>query len=281
MPTIEPKPAMPVLTDLSIRNLKPGLKPKKYSDGGGLFLLVTPAGTKLWRLAYRYDGKQKQLALGAYPYVSLKDARERRDAARTLLAHDVDPSENRKAAKAAKVSSAENSFEIVAREWFGKQSGSWNASHGDRIIRRLERDVFPWIGGKPIAEIAATDLLGVARRIEKRGAVETAHRAIQNCGQVFRYAIATGRATHNPAPDLKGALPPVKTVHMSAITDPSKVGALLNTLDAYSGTLIVRCALQLAPLVFVRPGELRKAEWADIDLDAGEWLRIQPVDATH
>lgn len=262
---------MTALTDLSIRNFKPELKPKKHSDGGGLFLLVTPAGTKLWRLAYRYDGKQKQLALGAYPYVSLKDARERRDAARTLLAHDVDPSENRKAAKAAKVSSAENSFEIVAREWFGKQSGSWNASHGDRIIRRLERDVFPWIGGKPIAEIAATDLLGVARRIEKRGAVETAHRAIQNCGQVFRYAIATGRATHNPAPDLKGALPPVKTVHMSAITDPSKVGALLNTLDAYSGTLIVRCALQLAPLVFVRPGELRKAEWADIDLDAGEW----------
>lgn len=271
MPTNGPRPAMTALTDLSIRNFKPELKPKKHSDGGGLVLLVTPSGGKLWRLAYRYEGKQKQLALGAYPYVSLKDARERREAARTLLAHGVDPSENRKATKAAKTASAENSFEIVAREWYSKQAGSWNASHGDRIIRRLERDVFPWIGGNPIAEITAPELLAVARRIEDRGAVETAHRAVQNCGQVFRYAIATGRATRNPAPDLKGALPPVKSIHMAAITEPIKVGELLRTLNAYSGTLIVRCALQLAPLVFVRPGELRKAEWADIDLDTGEW----------
>lgn len=271
MPTNGLGLSMTALTDISIRNFKPGLKPKKHSDGGGLVLLVTPSGGKLWRLAYRFEGKQKQLALGAYPYVSLKDARERREAARTLLAHGVDPSENRKATKAAKTASSENSFEIVAREWYSKQAGNRNASHGDRIIRRLERDVFPWIGGNPIAEITAPDLLTVARRIENRGAVETAHRAMQNCGQVFRYAIATGRATHNPAPDLKGALPPVKSEHMAAITEPIKVGELLRTLNRYSGTLIVRCALQLAPLVFVRPGELRKAEWADFDLVAGEW----------
>lgn len=259
------------LTDLFVRQVKPEAKPRKYADGRGLYLYVSPAGGKWWRLAYRFDGKQKQLSLGVYPDVGLKEARERRDAARTLLANGVDPSENRKAAKAARAAQAENSFETVAREWYAKQRESWNESHGTRILRRLERDVFPWIGGKPIADVTAPDLLSVARRIEKRGAVETAHRALQNCGQVFRYAIATGRAERNPVPDLHGALPPVKPVHMAAITDPAKIGALLRTFDAYEGTLTVRCALQLAPLVFVRPGELRKAEWADIDLEAAEW----------
>lgn len=259
------------LTDLFVRQVKPEAKPRKYADGRGLYLYVSPAGGKWWRLAYRFDGKQKQLSLGVYPDVGLKEARERRDAARALLANGVDPSENRKAAKAARAAQTENSFETVAREWYAKQRESWNESHGTRILRRLERDVFPWIGGKPIADVTAPDLLSVARRIEKRGAVETAHRALQNCGQVFRYAIATGRAERNPVPDLHGALPPVKPVHMAAITDPAKIGALLRTFDAYEGTLTVRCALQLAPLVFVRPGELRKAEWADIDLEAAEW----------
>jgi integrase len=262
---------MAALNDVAVRNAKPEAKPKKCSDGRGLFLLITPAGGKLWRLAYRFEGKQKQLALGAYPDVSLKDARERRDAARKLLTNGVDPSENRKAVRAAKAAQAENSFEIVAREWYDQQKENWNESHSVRILRRLERNVFPWIGGKPIAEVTAPDLLSMARRIEKRGAIETAHRALQNCGQVFRYAIATGRAERNPVPDLQGALPPAKPTHMAAITEPAKVGDLLRAFDAYEGTLIVRNALQLAPLVFVRPGELRKAEWNDIDLDAAEW----------
>lgn len=262
---------MKPLNDLYVRQLKPESKPRKYPDGRGLLLHVVPAGGKWWRFVYRFNGKQKQLSLGVYPDVSLKEAREKRDAARNLLANGVDPSENRKAMKAARTTQAANSFEAVAREWYARQQAIWVESHGVRILRRLERDVFPWIGGQPIAELTAPDLLSMARRIEKRGAVETAHRALQNCGQVFRYAIATGRAARNPVPDLQGALPPVKPVHMAAITEPAKIGELLRAFDAYEGTLIVRCALQLAPLVFVRPGELRKAEWADIDLEAAEW----------
>jgi hypothetical protein len=215
----------------------------------------------LWRLKYRFDGKEKQLALGKYPEVGLKDACERRDEARKLLANEVDPSENRKVQKAAKQERTANSFEVVAREWFAKYSATWNASHGDRIIRRLERDAFPWLGGRPIAEIIAPELLAMARRIENRGALETAHRALQNCGQVFRYAVATGRAQRDIRGDLRGALQPAKSTHMAAITEPRKVAELLRTFDAYQGTLTVRCALQLAPLVFVRPGELRAAEW--------------------
>lgn len=259
------------LSDTAIRNAKPGDKAKKMFDGGGLYLEVSPKGGKWWRLKYRFDGKEKRLSLGLYPDVSLKDARERRDEARKLLANDTDPSENRKARKAAKVAKQANSFEVVAREWYAKHSPNWSANHGNRIIRRLERDIFPWIGDKPITEITAPQLLEVIRRIEQRGALETAHRALGNCGQVFRYAVATGRAERDPTGDLKGALPPVKGTHFAAVTDPKKVGEVLRAIDAYKGTLIVRCALRLAPLVFVRPGELRHAEWADIDLDAAEW----------
>jgi integrase len=173
--------------------------------------------------------------------------------------------------KSAKVERSANSFEVVAREWFAKYSTTWNASHGDRIIRRLERDIFPWIGGRPIAEVTAPELLATVQRIEKRGALETAHRAMQNCGQVFRYAIATSRAERDPSQDLRGALPPVKGTHFAAVTEPKQVAEVLRTIDGYQGTLTVACALKLAPLVFVRPGELRKAEWADMDLDAAEW----------
>jgi integrase len=172
---------------------------------------------------------------------------------------------------AAKVERAGNSFEVIAREWFAKQSATWTENHGSRIIQRLERDVFPWIGGRPIAEITAPDLLAVLRRIESRGAVETAHRAHQNCGQVFRYAIATGRAERDPSPDLKGALPPVKQTHHAAITDPKAIGELLRAIDDYHGHFVTKCALRLAPLFFVRPGELRKAEWIEFDLDKAEW----------
>lgn len=259
------------LTDTAIRNAKPSEKPVKLFDGGGLYLEVSPAGGKWWRLKYRFDGKEKRLSLGVYPDVSLKDARERRDASRKLLADGVDPSENRKAVKAARMDRAANSFEVVTREWFAKYSSTWAANHGDRIIRRFERDIFPWIGGRPIAEITARELLTVVQRIESRGALETAHRALGNCGQVFRYAIATGRAERDLSGDLRGALPPVKGEHFAAITEPKRVAELLRAIDGYEGTLPVRCALRLAPLVFVRPGELRNAEWADIDLDAAEW----------
>ena len=259
------------LTDTAIRNAKPGEKTVKMFDERGLYLEVSTSGGKWWRLKYRFDGKEKRLSLGVYPDVSLKDARERRDTARKLLADGTDPSENRKAQKSARADRAANSFEVVAREWFAKYSATWAKDHGNRIIRRLERDIFPWIGGRPVAEIAAPELLTVVRRIEDRGALETAHRALGNCGQVFRYAVATGRAERDPSGDLRDALPPVKGEHFAATTEPKRVGEILRALDGYQGTLTVRCALRLAPLVFVRPGELRKAEWGDIDLGAQEW----------
>lgn len=259
------------LTDIAIRTTKPTDKPTKLTDGGGLYLLLNPNGSRWWRLDYRYGGKRKTLSMGIYPDVGLKEARIRRDDARKLLASDVDPGENRKAVKAAKFERATNSFEAIAREWFAKYSSTWKASHGDRIIRRFERDLFPWIGGKPIAELTAPEVLAAVRKIEGRGALETAHRALSNCGQVFRYAIATGRASRDISADLRGALTPVKTEHFAAITDPKQVGALLRAMDGYTGSQIVRYALRLAPLVFVRPGELRNAEWAHIDLEAAEW----------
>lgn len=259
------------LTDTAIRNAKPGEKPIKLFDERGLFLLVTPTGGKWWRFRFMFDGKEKLLSLGVYPDVSLKDARERRDEARKLVANGVNPSENRKIQKTARADSIANSFEVVAREWFAKYSATWAKNHGDRIIRRFERDIFPWIGARPIAEINAPELLAAVRRIENRGALETAHRALGNCGQVFRYAVATGRAERDPSGDLRGALPPVKGTHFAATTEPKRVAEILRALDGYEGTLTVRCALRLAPLVFVRPGELRNAQWADIDFAAAEW----------
>ena len=259
------------LTDTKIRTAKPADKPKKLFDGGGLYLEVSPNGGRWWRLKYRFGGKEKRLSLGVYPEVRLKDARQRREAARKLLANQVDPSEHRKAEKAAARESGANSFEVIAREWFKKHSTNWVPSHANRIIRRLERDIFPWIGGSPIAELTAPKLLDVVRRIEQRGALDTAHRTLQNCGQVLRYAVATGRAERDPSGDLRGALPPAKGEHFASVTEPEKLAGILRALDSYEGTLVVRCALRLAPLVFVRPGELRHAQWADIDLDGPEW----------
>ncbi|MCZ2096762.1 MAG: integrase arm-type DNA-binding domain-containing protein [Anaerolineae bacterium] len=267
------------LTNTAIQNAKPGKTPKgmattkpyRMADAGGLYLEVTPTGGKYWRLKYRIGGKEKRLSLGVYPETTLADARERRDEARKQLAKGIDPSEHRKATKTMRAEREANSFEAVAREWYDKHAPGWHPSHGDRILRRLERDVFPWIGGRPVAEVTAPELLAVLRRIEGRGALETAHRALGNCGQVLRYAVATGRAERDASGDLRGALPPVRGEHFAAVTDPKQIGELLRSLDGYRGTLPVRCALRLAPLVFVRPGELRKAEWADIDLDAAEW----------
>ena len=259
------------LTDKAIRHARPGTKSRKIFDGSGLYLEVSPRGGKWWRFKYRFGAKDKRISLGVYPDVSLKEARKRREQARQMVANDIDPSEHRKAHRAARAEGSMNCFEAIAREWFTKYAPNWAGSHSCRIISRLERDVFPWIGNKPIDAINAPQLLSVARRIEQRGALETAHRTLRNCGQVFRYAVATGRAMRDPSGDLRGALPPVKGKHLAAVTEPEQVGRLLKVLDGYEGSLIVRCALRLAPLVFVRPGELRNAEWADIDLDAAEW----------
>lgn len=257
------------LSDTTIRNAKPSAKPTKMADGRGLYLLLQPNGARWWRLKYRIDGREKLLSLGTYPDVGLKLARQRRDEARELIAQDIDPSAAKQAAKVSRASA--EGFESVAREWFETQRGEWVDSHADKIIRRLERDVFPWIRKRPIAEIAAPEILAALRRIEARGAIETAHRALTNVGQVFKYAIATGRATTNPSRDLSPSLRPVIQKHHASITDPAKIGGLLRAIDGYTGTPVVRAALQLSPLVFLRPGELRQAEWSEFDLDAGEW----------
>jgi integrase len=260
-----------MLTDVVVRKTKPQAKQVKLTDERGLHLLVHPNGGKYWRFSYRFDGKQKTLALGVYPDVSLAQARERRDDARKLLADGIDPGIHRKTQKRALVEQATNSFEAVAREWFSKYQPTWAPSHAEKIIRRLEVDIFPWIGARPIGEITAPELLTVLRRIEARGALETAHRAHQNCGQVFRYAVAIGRAVRDPSGDLRGALPPTRVKHYPAITEPTEIGALLRTTWDYQGSFITRCALRLAPLTFVRPGELRNAEWSEIDFDRAEW----------
>jgi integrase len=259
------------LTDVAIRNAKPTDKPRRITDGDGMYLEITPAGGKLWRFKYRFARKEKRLALGAYPATGLKEAREKRDAARKLLAAGIDPGEQRKAERAAGEERAANSFEVVAREWFGKQSKTWAESHSSKILLRLENYLFPWLGKRPIADIAAKELLAVIRRIEDRGAIESAHRTLQNCGQIFRYAIATGRAERNPASDLRGSLTPAKSTHRAAITDPGAIGQLLRASHDYQGSLVTRCALRLAPLLFVRPGELRAMEWSELDLDSAEW----------
>lgn len=270
------------LSDTAAKNAKPGTKPRRLFDGGGLYLEVAPTGGKWWRLKYRFDGKEKRLSLGVYPDVGLKDARVRRDDARRLLANHVDPSENRRVTKSVRADRAANSFEVVAREWFAKQNTGWVENHGNRILRRFERDIFPWIGGRAVADVSAPELLSVVQRIEKRGAHETAHRALGNCGQVLRYAVATGRAPRDPSADLRGALIPVSGEHFAAITEPNRVAELLRAIDGYQGTLTVRSALRLAPLVFVRPGELRRAKWADINLDASEWrYTVSKTDTPH
>jgi integrase len=251
-------------------------------DGGGLYLEVSPAGGRLWRLKYRFDGKEKRLSLGTYPDVGLKDARERRDQARKLLANGIDPAENRKALKAAREDAVSNSFEVIAREWHAKQSATWSESYAVKTLSRFDRDLFPWIGKRPISEISAPELLAALRRIENRGAIETAHRVLGECGQVLRYAIATSRAVRDVSADLRGALPPVKPKHLAAVTEPKQAAELLRCIDGYRGTLPVICALRLAPLVFVRPGELRKAEWSTIDLDAAEWrYQVTKTDTAH
>lgn len=260
------------LSDAAARKAKPEAKAYKMADGGGMYLEVMPSGSKYWRLKYRFGGKEKRLAFGVYPDVSLAQARERREDARKLLAKDIDPGIVKQAQKASKLDLAKNSFEVIAREWFVRHAPNWKENHSSKIIARLEKDIFPWIGARPIAEITAPALLATIRRIEARGALETAHRSLACCGQVFRYAVSTGRAERDPTGDLRGSLPPVKRdKHFAAITEPKKVGELMRDIDGYQGSYIVKSAFKLSPLLFVRPGELRKMEWKDLNLDAAEW----------
>ncbi len=271
------------LTDAQIRSARPKEKAYKLFDAGGLYLELSPSGGKWWRFKYRYEGREKRLSLGTYPDVPLagrKDrarggfiegAREKRDAARQVLANGVDPSMQRKAIKAAKGELAANSFEAVAREWMDKFAAQLAPKSAERKRRLLEREVFPWIGAKPIASVTAPDVLSVLRRIEGRGAGETTKRARVYCGQIFRYAIATGRAERDHTQDLKDALAPRVVTHRAAITDPKKIGGLLRAIDAYEGYFVTKSALRLAPLTFVRPGELRQAEWVEIDFEKAAW----------
>jgi integrase len=259
------------LTDTAIRNAKGQEKSIKLTDGAGLYLLVNPNDSKWWRFDYRYQNKRKTISFGTYPETGLKEARDKRGEARKLVASGIDPGEQRKAAKSAQYSSASNSFEHVAREWFGKQSKVWAPSHSDKIMLRMEKDLFPWLGNRPVSEITAAEFLSCLRRVESRGAVESSHRILQNCGQIMRYAIATGRAARNPAADLRGALEPVQAKPRAAIIEPSAIGQLLRAIDSYQGSFVTKCALKFAPLTFVRPGELRQAEWREFDLANALW----------
>lgn len=259
------------LTDPAVRNLKALDKPYKKADGGGLFLLVNPSGAKWWRLKFRVHGREKLLSLGTYPDTSLAHAREQREEARALLARGIDPSAHRKATKLGDAERLANSFEAITREWFAAHGPKLAPAYAVKVIRRFERDLFPSLGKVPVADLTAAQLLKALRGIEARGAVETAHRALGECGQVLRYAVATQRAERDISADLRGALKPVDGEHFAAVTDPKKVGELLRAIQGYSGSPVVCAALKLAPLFFVRPGELRRAEWAHIDLDAGEW----------
>jgi Integrase len=259
------------LTHVQIVNAKPRDKAFRLFDGRGLYVEISPSGGRWWRFKYRIDGKEKRLSFGVYPDVSLKEAREKLEGARKRLAAGHDPAELRKADERAPVEKVVDTFEAVAREWFALHSPKWKPGHGDKIIRRLECNIFPWLGTRPIGEMKASELLTALRRIEGRGAHETAHRALQNCGRVFRYAVVTDRADRDITRDLSGALAPVIEQHHATITDSRAVGALLRAIQGYQGSIVTQCALRLAPLVFVRPGELRKAEWSEMDFEKSDW----------
>ncbi|WAW10997.1 integrase arm-type DNA-binding domain-containing protein [Oxalobacter vibrioformis] len=263
------------LSPMQVKNAKPKERLYRMFDGGGLYLSVYPHGSKLWHMKIRgANGKENVLSFGKYPDISLEQARQHREEVRKLRAKGGDPVAAKKAQKALQKEQAANSFEVIAREWYEKQSSALEERTLKNILSRLEKDVFPWIGTKPIIDMTAPDYLAVFRKLEDRGILETAHRVRGICGQIQRYAIATGRATYDPITALRGALKPFKTKHLAAITEPEKVGQLLRMIDGYTGSYIVACAMRIAPYVFVRPGELRKALWSDIDLGRAEWRYI-------
>jgi integrase len=259
------------LTDVKVKHANAKEKDYKLSDSKGLYLLVTKTGSKYWRLKYRFLSKEKVLALGVYPTVTLKQARKASELAKEQLEQGIDPSQARKAKKAELTEAQSNNLENLTREWHLQQTKKWSQSYSEKVLRSVERDLFPYLGTLPLDQISPPQLLAVLRRVESRGATESAHRLKQTVGQMFRFAVATGRAQRDITPDLKGALATHKKQHFPAITEPAQVGRLLNMLDAYEGTATVRAALKLAPLVFVRPKELRQAEWPEIDFDKKEW----------
>ena len=278
-----------ISSNATIKAVKPGDARARLTDGAGLYLrLFVKGGSHGWRFDYSLNGRRNTLSLGTYPSTGLSLARKKADEARKLVSAGIDPSAARKEAHnetllrraierltAAGLPPAD-SFEAVAREWHEKNVGTWAPSHSIKIIRRLERDVFPWIGSKPVSSIRPMELLTLLKRVEQRGAIETTHRVQQNCGQVFRYAVATGRAESDPSRDLRGALTPWKPEHYATLTDARDVSRLLRDIEAYEGGFLTKCAMKLSPMLFVRPGELRRAEWSEINLDAAEW-RIPAV----
>ena len=256
------------LTIKTIEGLKPTGKRHRHTDGKGLYLEVTPTGSKLWRFKYRFGGKQKVMALGQFPDVSLAKAREKRQKARELLADGIDPM----AAKKQQKLEAHYTFKVLADEWWNNQKDGWSKGHADLIYRRLEINIFPWLKDRPVREITSRELLETYRRIESRGALEVAKRVARVVNQIYIYALAAGIVENNPASDVSKALKVRPKRNWPAITDPKKVKELMLAIDSFDGTFVVHCALRLAPLVFVRPGELRKAEWSEIDFDNSLWL---------
>lgn len=258
------------LSDITCRNAKPEAKSRKLSDGGGLYLEVMPTGSKYWRLKYRHGGKEKRLALGVYPEVSLKEARDKRDKARKLIVDGVDPSQTKKQEKLRQIINTTNSFEAVAREWHGHQKVCWTERHAKYVLRRVEADLFPVIGFRPINEITAPELLLALREIEKREATEVAHRVLQTAGQIFRYAIVTGRADHDLSADLRGALKPHKRTHFASL-EAKDLPEFLSKLEEYDGDLQTKLGLKLMLLTYVRTSELRGAKWEEFDMDKAKW----------
>ncbi len=262
-----------MLTATAILNAKPGKRPRRLYDAGGMYLEVSPTGGRWWRLAYRFNGKRKLFSLGVHPDVSLQSARKKRDAARDLLANGIDPSAKRRADKREAAARDTNSFKAVAAEWYKRQAHTWVASHASDVKRRLEGDLYPEIGATPISELTAPALLATVRKIEHRGAHDLAHRVLQVCGQVLRFGIATGRCERDLSRDLRGALTPHKAKNQPAVT-PDELPALLRAIDGYAerGDKITMLALRMMSLTFVRTGELINATWSEIDLAGAMWI---------
>jgi integrase len=273
------------LSATEVEKTKPGAKAKNLFDGKGLFLIIQPQKTfpdgkpkpasKWWRFKYTFNGKPGMLSFGTYPEVSLAQARDKRDEARKLIANGIDPAENRKAMKAEKEGVLDDSLEAISREWHAHmvKNNSWTEDHAATILVRLEKDVFPWIGSKPITEITAKEIKDVLDRVRSRGVVETARRVLTIMGQVYRYAISIDKASYEITAGFRGYLPATSKTrkHMAAVTDPKELAPLLRAIDGYQGGFVAKCALQLLPLLFVRPGELRHMEWAEIDMESAEW----------
>ena len=262
-----------MLTDAQCRNAvcPPDKKQKRFADAGGMYLQVSPAGSKRWFLKYRVAGAEKQLALGSYPDVTLTAARKAREAAKLQKSEGRDPVQVRKVEKLKSLTPAADTFKATALEWYAMKLDGWSSHYAIREKRNLEKDLFPFLGVRHIGEIEAIELLATVRRVEERGALDVAHRVLTTAGQVWRYAVATGRAMRDVSADIRGALKPHHGKHFAAITDPAKLGGLMRVIRGYQGGPIVRAALQLAPMLFQRPGELRAAKWAEFDLDAAMW----------